>query len=308
MRENMTRRRGIEITKGPLADKILKFALPLALTGILQQLFNAADIAVVGRFTGEMGKACMTAVGANAPVIGLLINLFVGVGLGANVVISTSIGQKREDLVSKAVLSSLLFALCSGLETTVFAEVFADSILRLQKVNDEVISLATIYLRIYLIGMPVILLYNFEAAIFRGLGDTRTPLITLMLSGVINVILNLIFVAVFRLTVEGVALATVISNAISAGILLFLLIRTDSPIKLKIRRENLDSGVLKRMLAIGVPAGLQGAVFAFANIIIQSAINSLGTVVMAASSHLCGTELRRGKAGPLQKEFQALPY
>ena len=177
---------------GSLADKILLYALPLAATGILQQLFNAADIAVVGQFAG---KEAMAAVGSNSPLIGLLINLFVGISLGTNVVIATAIGQKKTDIVNKAVHTSILVAIAGGIFLTVIGEILAAPVITLLGVPDDVYSMALLYLRVYLCGMPVILLYNFEASIFRSIGNTRMPLLALIAGGVINVTLNLFFVA-----------------------------------------------------------------------------------------------------------------
>ena len=283
--------RKIDMLNGSLWDKILIYALPLAATGILQQLFNAADIAVVGRFTGTQGKAAMAAVGANSPIIGLIVNAFIGISLGTNVVIANDIGRNDKKTVGKAVHTSILTAIILGIFVTVIGEVFAVNILSSQNVPEDVLPMAVLYFRVYMSGVPVIMLYNFESAIFRGAGNTKTPLIALMLSGVLNVILNLIFVIGLHMTVNGVALATVISNAVSSAILLFSLLRNNGA--LRIKRENLqiDKEVLKRILRIGIPAGIQAAVFSFANIIIQSAINSLGTVVMAASSAAFNIEI-----------------
>lgn len=266
---------------GSLADKILLYALPLAATGILQQLFNAADIAVVGQFAG---KEAMAAVGSNSPLIGLLINLFVGISLGTNVVIATAIGQKKTDIVNKAVHTSILVAIAGGIFLTVIGEILAAPVITLLGVPDDVYSMALLYLRVYLCGMPVILLYNFEASIFRSIGNTRMPLLALIAGGVINVTLNLFFVVILHMTVNGVALATVISNFVSSLILFIKLRHTDAVIRVRKEEFGIDRQTLKRILHIGVPSGLQGMVFSLANIIIQSAINSLGTVVMAASS------------------------
>lgn len=278
----------IDMTSGSLGDKIIKYAVPLAATGILQQLFNAADVAVVGRFAG---KAAMAAVGGNAPVIGLLVNLFVGISLGSNVVIAKAIGQKKQKNISKAVHTSVVVAVLGGLIMTVVGELLATNIVKLLDVPDEVFSMAVKYLRIYLIGMPVILLYNFESAIFRSCGNTRTPLIALIISGVINVILNMLFVPLLGMNVDGVATATVISNAISSAILFVSLMKTDLEVKLNPKELAIDKNILINILKIGVPSGIQGMIFSFANIVIQSAVNSLGTTVMAASSAAYNLEI-----------------
>ena len=266
-----------DMISGSLGDKIIRYAIPLAATGILQQLFNAADLAVVGQFSG---KAAMAAVGGNAPVIGLLANLFVGISLGSNVIIAKSIGHKDTVTISKAVLVALL----GGLLLTALGEFLAPDVVKLLDVPEEVHPLAVKYLRIYLAGMPVILLYNFEAAIFRSCGNTRTLLIALVISGILNVIFNLLFVLRFGMDVDGVAAATVLSHLISSVILFTVLVRTELVVRIDPRKLRIRGDVLGQILKVGVPAGVQGMVFSFANIIIQSAVNSLGTTVMAASS------------------------
>ena len=266
---------------GSLGDKIIKYALPLAVTGVLQQLFNAADLAVVGQFSG---KEAMAAVGGNAPVIGLLVNLFVGISLGSNVIIARSIGQGDKETITKTVHTSVVMALLGGALLTILGEFFAPGVVNMLDVPEEVYPMAVKYLRIYLAGMPVIMLYNFEAAIFRSCGDTRTPLAALVVSGVLNVILNLFFVLGLGMDVDGVATATVLSNLVSSVILFVALVRTKQTIRVEPKKLRVHGDVLGEMLKIGVPAGVQGMIFSFANIIIQSAVNSLGTTVMAASS------------------------
>ena len=272
------------VTAGSLPKAIVAFALPLAATGILQQLFNAADVAVVGRFTGDAGKNCMAAVGANTPIIGLIVNSFVAISMGSNVVIANAVGRKSDKDANRAAHTSIAFALIAGIVLLILAQLVAEPVFKSQKLPQEVVPMALLYFRLYVSGLPVILLYNFEAAIFRSTGDTRTPLIALMLSGCINVLLNITLVVGLKRTVDGVAIATVISNAISCVILGVLLIKGKNRIKLDIKQLKIDPRMLKKILAIGIPAGLQSTVFSAANIIIQAAINSLGTVVMAASS------------------------
>lgn len=279
--------RSINMTDGSLWDKILFYALPIAATGILQQLFNAADIAVVGNFTGDRGEAAMAAVGANSPIIGLIVNAFIGISLGSNVVIAKAVGHGDSNVIKKAIHTSVLIALIIGIFVSVFGEIFAEQILLSQNVPEDVIDMAVLYFRVYMTGVPVILLYNFESAIFRGIGNTKTPLAALTCSGLLNVLLNLFFVCVLHMTVNGVALATVISNAASSALLFIALLKNDADngmAKLKLSKLKIDAPILKNILRIGVPAGIQSAVFSFANIIIQGAINSLGTIVMAASS------------------------
>ena len=274
----------LDMLHGPIWNKIPQFALPVAATAILEQLFNASDVAVVGNFTGAARTLAVAAVGANNSVISLVINVFIGIALGANVVIANAIGRGDRDTVQKAVHTSVLVSVLGGVLVTVLGELMAGPLLGVLHVPEEVFPLALLYLRIYLVGLPVILLYNFEAAIFRSVGDTKSPLIALATSGILNVLLNLFFVAVLHMTVNGVAIATVLSNAFSAALLYRRLRRTDREVHLEPKQLRADWTVLKRILHIGLPAGMQGAVFAVSNIVIQSAINSLGTVVMAASS------------------------
>lgn len=277
-------RQHIDMLNGSIWNKLPRFALPVAATAILEQLFNASDVAVVGNFTGEGSTAAVAAVGANSPIIGLIVNLFVGIALGANVVIAHAVGQGEKETVQKAVHTSVLVALLGGLMVALLGELAAAPLLRMLNVPDDVFPLALLYLRIYLAGMPVILLYNFEAAIFRSVGETKIPLIALAASGVLNVVLNIFFVVVLKMTVNGVAIATVISNAVSSLLLYRRLRKTTLDIHLEPRQLRIDASALGSILRIGLPAGIQSAVFAAANIVIQSAINSLGTVVMAASS------------------------
>ena len=277
--------------EGSLWNKILGFAFPLALTGILQQMFSAADLAVVGNFTEDLGEACMAAVGANTPIMSFIINGFLGISLGANVVIANAVGRKDDKTIQKAVHTSLVVAIICGIITALIGQLIAEPLLRAQNISDEAVNMAIIYFRIYVGGLPVILLYNFEAAIFRGMGNTKLPFIALVISGVINVGLNLVFVIVFHRNVDGVAIATVISNLISSVILLVCLKKTKTAARFEVKKLGIDKAVLKRILKIGVPASLQACVFSAANIIIQSAINSLGTVVAAASSAAFNLEI-----------------
>lgn len=277
--------------EGSLWNKILGFAFPLALTGILQQMFSAADVAVVGNFTGEAGKACMAAVGSNTPIINFIINGFLGISLGSNVVIANAVGSKDDDTVQKAVHTSLIVAVIGGILTAIIGELIAEPLLRAQNISEDTIEMAILYFRIYIGGVPVILLYNFEAAIFRGIGNTRMPFIALVLSGVINVGMNLFFVLCLHRTVDGVAAATVISNMISSIILLMFLKKEKSAAKFDEKKLRIDKTVLVNILKIGIPASIQSCVFSAANVIIQSAINSLGTLVTAASSAAFNLEI-----------------
>ncbi|MDO5796250.1 MAG: MATE family efflux transporter [Eubacteriales bacterium] len=277
-------KRKLDMLNGSLWNKIPQFALPVAATAILEQLFNASDIAVVGNFSGAASTIAVAAVGANSFVISLVVNFFIGIALGANVVIANAIGREDEDDVHRAVHTAVVVSVLGGVLVTIFGELAAGTVLRSLNAPEEVLPYALLYLRIYLLGMPVILLYNFEAAIFRSIGDTRVPLQTLAFSGILNVLLNLFFVIVLHMTVNGVATATVISNAISSVLLFVRLRRSDKAIHLDWKELRIDRKSLQKILQIGFPAGIQSAVFSISNIVIQSAINSLGTVVMAASS------------------------
>lgn len=257
----MERKKQLDMLHGPIWNKIPQFALPVAATAILEQLFNASDIAVVGNFTGAGRTIAVAAVGANSPLIGLIVNLFIGIAFGTNVVIAHAIGHGNKEDVRKAVHTSVLLALLGGMLVAVAGELIAAPVLSLLNVPEDVFPLALLYLRIYLAGMPVILLYNFEAAIFRSVGETKIPLMALLASGILNVILNLFFVAVLHMTVNGVAIATVISNAVSSVLLYRKLRQTTQDIHLDPKLLRIDIGILKRILQIGLPAGVQSAVF-----------------------------------------------
>lgn len=287
----MSGARKIDMTSCSIWRTVPRFALPVAATAILEQLFNASDIAVVGNFTGPLKTAAVAAVGANSAIIALVVNLFVGVALGANVVIANAVGRKDDEAVRKTVHTSVVISVLGGILVGALGEIFAAPLLRLLNVPDDVFPLALVYLRIYLLGLPVILLYNFEAAVFRSIGETKTPLSALVVSGILNVLLNLFFVAVLKMNVNGVAAATVISNAVSAALLFRRLLKSDQVVHVDFKRLRVDSAVLAQILRIGLPAGIQSAVFAVSNIVIQAAINSLGTVVMAASSAAYNIEI-----------------
>lgn len=289
--EKRKRSLAIDILNGPMWDKILRYALPVAATGILGQLFNASDIAIVGNFAEGDTVAAVAAVGANGPVIGLLLNIFIGIALGANVVIANAIGRGDSDTVSRAVHTSIVAAVIGGIIVGALGQLVAEPVLSMLQVPEDVFPLALKYMRIYLLGLPVIFLYNFEAAIFRSAGDTKTPLIALALSGVLNVILNLFFVIVLNKTVDGVAIATVLANVVSSVVLLRRLLRSELFIHVEFKDLRIDWKILWRILKIGVPAGIQGAVFSLSNIVVQSAINSLGKVTMAASSAAFNVEV-----------------
>ena len=210
-----TKKRSMDMLHGSIWNKLILYALPVAATGILEQLFNASDVAIVGNFTGEMRTVAVAAVGANSPIVGLLLNLFIGIALGANVVIAHAVGQGDEKTIHHAVHTAVIMAVAGGALVAVIGELGVGSLLRMLNVPEDVFPQALLYIRIYLLGLPVILLYNFEAAIFRSVGETRMPLEALAISGVLNVCLNLFFVVVLHMTVNGVAIATVLSNWLS---------------------------------------------------------------------------------------------
>ena len=281
-------RKNIDMLNGSLWDKILLFVIPLAATTMLQQLFNAADVAVVGQC---VGKDAMAAVGSNSAITGLVVNLFSGIALGANVIIARFIGQGESKDISRTVHTSVVFSVISGVLMALAGETISRPLLSLLGVPDTVFDMALTYLRIFLAGLPFVLLYNFESAIYRSRGDTKTPLICLVLSGIVNVGLNLLFVIVFNMAVAGVALATVISNALSSIILFIMLMKRDDDFRISISALSIDLRLLLKILKIGLPAGIQGSMFSIANIIIQSAVNSLGPVVMDASSAAFNIEI-----------------
>lgn len=271
----------MDMIHGSLWNKILLFALPLAASSILQQLFNSVDTAVVGRFASSQALA---AVGSNSSLISLMINLFLGVSLGSNVVIAHYIGQGSEKNIKAAVHTAMLVAVLCGFFVLLFGQVIARPVLLLMGTPEDVIDLAVLYLRIYLLGMPCIMLYDFGASILRSTGDSKRPLYALIAAGIINTILNLILVIGFGMGVSGVAIATVISNMVSSGIVLHILLHEQEPIRVELKQLSIVPKELKKILVIGIPAGLQGMMFSIANVCIQSAINSFGSNAIAGSA------------------------
>lgn len=276
-----TTRHQMDMTHGSLWDKLIIFAIPLALTSILQLLFNSADTAVVGHFASSEAQA---AVGANNSVISLLVNTFVGMSVGANVLVAKFIGQEKQDAIEAAVHTAVALAFIISAGVVVIGELAAKPILTLMGTPDNVITLAVLYLRIYLIGVPFEMLYNFGAAILRSQGDSRRPLYSLMFSGVVNVILNLFFVILMHMSVAGVAAATVIANGVAAGLVLSFLMTEPAPFTLKFTKLRIHGGCLKQIIAIGAPAGFQSSLFSISNICVQSSVNSFGSLAMAGNS------------------------
>ena len=271
----------IDMCNGSVSKKMLIFAVPLMFSGILQLLFNAADIIVVGNFAGDKSLA---AVGATSSVINLLTNLFIGLSVGANVLVANYIGANEQEDLKKTVHTAMSVSVISGIILTVIGIAFAPFILGLMQTPEEVMGLATVYLRTYFLGMTAVMVYNFGAGILRAIGDTRRPLVYLSIAGVVNVALNLVFVIGFNLDVFGVGLATAISQAVSAALTVRCLIKENSGIKLMLRELKVDKSKLFRMVQIGLPAGFQGMLFSLANTFIQSSVNSFGTTVIAGNS------------------------
>ena len=278
----------IDMCNGPLLGKIILFYIPLMLSGILQLLFNAADIVVVGRFAGDEALA---AVGSTSSLINLLVNVFMGLSIGTNVLVSRYYGAKQPKELSEMVHTSILTSIVSGFILVFVGYFISKPVLVLMDTPDDVIGMSVLYIRIYFAGMPVMMLYNFGSAILRAVGDTKRPLYFLTAAGVINVILNLIFVIEFHMGVAGVALATVISQGISAGLVILCLIRTESEYRLELKKLRINGEKLWKMICIGLPAGIQGALFSVSNVLIQSSVNSFGKIAMAgntASSNIEG--------------------
>ncbi len=276
------------MTEGPLLPKILSFSFPLILTGILQLLYNAADVIVVGNFAD--GHEPLAAVSSTGSLINLLVNLFMGLSVGASVVIARCYGARDVVGMRKAEHTGITLALFMGVGVGAFGFLMARPLLNMMGSPADVIDKATIYVKIYFLGMPANMLYNFGAAAMRAVGDTRRPMIYLMISGLVNVLLNLVLVIVFHLDVEGVAIATVASQVISMVLVLTCLFRTRGPTQLVLSECRVDRKSARQMIRIGLPAGLQGSLFSISNVMIQSSINSLGSVVMAGNGVACNIE------------------
>ena len=278
---SMTGRYEIDMTRGAILPKVLLFAVPLILTGILQLLYNAADTIVVGRFAGTEALA---AVGSTGSLINLLINLFMGMSVGSSVVIARSFGANDLPAVRRGVHTAVTVSLIFGVVVGAVGFFLARPMLELMSSPENVIDLATTYVRIYFLGMPFNMLYNFGASILRATGDTRRPLIYLSISGLVNVALNLLLVIVFHMSVSGVAIATVVSQLISAVLVTACLIRSEGAIHLDVTSLRVHLDQLKEMARIGLPAGLQSCLFSISNVLIQSSVNSFGATVVAGNS------------------------
>lgn len=271
-----------------LLRNIIYFALPLMASGIVQQSFNSVDVAVVGRY---VGADALAAVGSNGPVIGLIVNLFIGIAVGANVVIATYIGQRNKDNVQRAVATTALLALVTGAFLLILGQLVARPILSAIDTPPQILDLAAEYLRIYAYGFPSMLVYNFGSAILRSVGDTKRPFYWLVAGGVVNVVLDLSFVTGFDMGVAGVAAATSIANTVSAAGIAMTLIRRKDEIHLDPRKIRAYGPQTRKILSIGLPAGLQGMVFSLSNVFILSAINSFGPTAMAGSAAALNFEM-----------------
>ncbi|MDY2699543.1 MAG: MATE family efflux transporter [Lachnospiraceae bacterium] len=266
---------------GPLFGKILLFTLPLMLSGILQLLFNAADVVVVGQFAGNEALA---AVGSTGALTNLLVNLFIGLSVGANVLVARYYGARQEEEVSRTVHTAVLISVIGGIFLAAIGIAAARPLLIMMDTPKNVIEHSVLYMRIFFLGMPVMLLFNFGSAILRAIGDTRRPLFYLSIAGVINVILNLGFVILFHMGVAGVAMATVISQCISATLIVRCLMRSEGCFQLQLEKLHMDWDKFSKIAAIGLPAGIQGSLFSISNVLIQSSVNSFGSVAMAGNT------------------------
>ncbi len=271
----------INMTEGPLLGKIVRFAIPLALSGVLQLLFNAADMVVAGRFAGPQALA---AVGSTGALIQLIINLFIGLSVGVNVLVARYFGGGQNGELRETVHTAVLTAVVGGVFLIAVGVALSRPLLTLMATPADVIDQSVLYMRIYFCGMPVMMLYNYGSAILRAVGDTQRPLYFLLIAGVVNVVLNLFFVIVVGIGVAGVAIATVVSQAISAVLVLLCLVKSDSAYRVDLKALKIYKNKLIAMIRIGVPAGIQGATFSISNVLIQSTVNSFGSIAMAGST------------------------
>ncbi len=268
----------IDMCNGTIMDKLITFAFPLMLSGVLQLMFNAVDIIVVGRFSGSSSLA---AVGSTTALINIFTNLFIGISLGANVLAARFFAAGREKEMSETVHTSITFALISGIAMAIVGQICAKGALELMGTPEDVIGLSALYMRIYFLGMPFFMLYNYGAAILRAVGDTKRPLYFLIISGVINAVFNMVLVIVFDLGVAGVAIATVFSQMISCVLVLICLARTDASYRLYISKLGMKQEYLEQIFRVGIPAGIQSTVINFSNALLQSSVNSFGSTAMA---------------------------
>ena len=269
----------MDMTQGALLPKVLMFSLPLIASGILQLLFNAADMVVVGRWAG---KECLAAVGSTGSLINLMVNVFIGLSVGGSVAVAKSFGANDPQAVHRSVHTAMTLAIIAGVVVGLAGFIFCRPLLKMM--DNPVLDLATTYMKIYFLGMPFNMIYNFGASILRAVGDTKRPLIYLTIAGVVNVILNLITVIIFHMNVAGVAIATVASQAVSAVLVVICLMRSHGVVHLDLKELRIHKRQLIDIARVGMPAGLQGSLFSISNVLIQSSVNSFGEVVVAANS------------------------
>ena len=277
----MAKGKSMDMLHGPLLGKLMLLAVPIVLSSILQQLFNTADIAVAGKF---ISSGAMAAVGSNAPVISLFISLVVGLSIGANVLVAAKIGQKKYDAVGTSVQTSMSIALVVGVAMVFLGLLIARPILELMAAPADIIDMAELYLQIYFLGMPFIMIYNFGSAVLRADGDSRRPLYCLVVSSLSNLVMDLLFSVVLPWGIAGIALATTIANGISAGLILYYLVKEKGYLHLSLRDFQLERRSIRQIVSIGGPAGIQGVVFSLSNVVIQAAINSFGSDAVAGVS------------------------
>ena len=277
----------VDMTKGSIFRHIIAFAIPIMISGILQTLYNAADMIVVGKFSG---KQSLAAVGSTSSAINLMISIFVGMSSATNVIVARKFGAGNKSGVSKAVHTAIAVCLCGGTVLMILGILLSRKILVLMDSPNDVIELATLYMRIYFIGIPAMLLYNFGSATMRAVGDAKRPTYFLTASGIINVSLNLLFVIVFKMGVAGVAIATVTSQVVSALLVLRCLVKADDCYQLEFKKVRIYAHELKEIVFLGIPAGIQSALFSISNVIIQSSINSVGSDAMAGNSAAASVE------------------
>ena len=277
----------IDMTQGSIFPKLIRFAVPLIFSSILQLLFNAADIIVVGRFAGDNSLA---AVGSTSSLVNLLVNFFIGLGIGCNVVAANYLGSMKNEKVSRTVHTSMVLSVFGGILLTFIGVTFSRQILVLMGSPEVVLPLSTLYLKIFFSGVTPTVIYNFGASLLRAKGDTKRPLYILFVAGLINVVLNLIFVICFKMDVAGVAVATVISQSFSAVVIVILLLREKDAFRLEFRKLKIDFHILSKIVRIGIPAGLQGMIFSISNVVIQSSVNSFGPVMIAGNAAAQGVE------------------
>lgn len=279
----MASARTMDLTKGSVFKKLVVFAIPIFLSGLLQQLYHSADVVVVGNFARD-SKTALAAVGSTGAITNLILNLFLGLSVGANVVCANLYGAREKEKLDLAMHTSILIAVISGVFVGLVGVVFAKPLLLLMGSPETVIDQAALYMKIIFLGQPGALVYNFGAAILRSFGDTKRPMYILTFSGIINVVLNVVFVAAFHWDAAGVAVATIIANYVSAVLILYILFHPQGEQKMSVSRLKFDLEQFKRLVKIGVPSGLNGMLYSASNVVIMSAINSFGDVFVAANS------------------------